>query len=66
MTRQTARIVAFVVLAVAFVILANLWVKQGALITLAAQVAMSVPPVPAVAALLLMLGSLAVLRRLGI
>lgn len=66
MTRQTARIVVFVVLAVAFVILANLWVKQGALITLAAQVAMSVPPVPAVAALLLMLGSLAVLRRLGI
>lgn len=31
-------------------VLANLWVRQDALITLAAQVAMAVPPVPALAA----------------
>ncbi len=47
-------------------VLANLWVRQGALITLAAQVAMAVPPVPALAALLVLLGALGLLRRIGI
>ncbi|MFO7945288.1 MAG: DUF6785 family protein [Armatimonadota bacterium] len=50
----------------AFCILANLWARQGALLTLAAQITMSVPPVPALAALLLMLGSLGLLRKIGI
>ncbi len=49
-----------------FLVLANLWVRQGALLTLAAQVAMAVPPVPALATLLVLLGGLTVLRRLGI
>jgi len=49
-----------------FLVLANLWVRQGALITLAAQVAMAVPPVPALAALLMLLGVLKISGRLGI
>ncbi len=66
MTRRTVGIIVLIALALGFLVLANLWVRQGELLTLAAQVSMSVPPVPAVAALLLMLGSLALLRRLGI
>ncbi|MEA3403508.1 MAG: DUF6785 family protein [Armatimonadota bacterium] len=48
-----------------FLVLANLWVRQGALITLAAQVAMAVPPVPALAALLLLLAALPIVRKIG-
>ncbi|HUS79827.1 MAG TPA: DUF6785 family protein [Armatimonadota bacterium] len=47
-------------------IVANLWVRQGALITLAAQIAMAVPPVPALAALLLLMPAVRVMRRVGI
>ncbi len=54
-------IVAFVLL-----IIANLWVRQGALITLATQAAMAVPPVPALAALLLLYAGFRWLRRVGI
>ncbi|MFW5868480.1 MAG: DUF6785 family protein [Armatimonadota bacterium] len=49
-----------------FLVLANLWVRQGALITLAAQVAIAVPPVPALAALLILLGAITVFRRIGL
>jgi len=48
-----------------FLVLANLWVRQGALLTLAAQVAMAVPPVPALVTLLVLLAGLRVLRRVG-
>ncbi len=48
-----------------FLVLANLWVRQGALLTLAAQVAMAVPPVPALVTLLVLLAGLGALRRLG-
>jgi len=60
---RTGRIL---LIGLAFLILANLWVRQGALITLAAQVAMAVPPVPALAALLILLAALHLLRRFGI
>ncbi|MFP3904677.1 MAG: DUF6785 family protein, partial [Armatimonadota bacterium] len=55
------------VLAVGFIflVLANLWVRQGALITLASQVAMAVPPVPALAVLVLLLAALPVIRHVG-
>lgn len=49
-----------------FLVLANLWVRQGALLTLAAQVAMAVPPVPALAALLILLIALGWIKHLGI
>ncbi|MGI5817001.1 MAG: DUF6785 family protein [Armatimonadota bacterium] len=48
-----------------FLVLANLWVRQGELITLASQASMAVPPVPAVAALLILLVGLGLLRRVG-
>lgn len=60
------RIGRILVIGFAFLVLANLWVRQGALITLAAQVAMAVPPVPALAALLILLGALKLSRRIGI
>jgi hypothetical protein len=49
-----------------FVVVANLWVKQGALITLSCQVAMSVPPIPAVGVLLLLLPLIPLTRRFGL
>ncbi len=60
------QLVAILIIGVALLILANLWVEQGALITLAAQVAMAVPPVPALLALLVMLVALPLLRRFGV
>ncbi|MBD3291489.1 MAG: hypothetical protein GF393_01085 [Armatimonadia bacterium] len=60
---RTGRIL---IIGLIFLVLANLWVRQGALITLAAQVAMAVPPVPALAALLILLAGLGLLKRLGI
>ncbi len=47
-------------------VLANFWVRQGALITLAAQVAMAVPPVPALGALIVLLAAYRLLKRIGI
>ena len=49
-----------------FLVIANFWVRQGELITLAAQISMAVPPVPALATLLVLLAGLRLLRRLGI
>lgn len=49
-----------------FLVIANLWVRQGELITLAAQISMAVPPVPALATLLVLLVGLGLLRHLGI
>ncbi|MFO8078724.1 MAG: DUF6785 family protein [Armatimonadota bacterium] len=49
-----------------FLVLANLWARQGELVTLASQATMAVPPVPAVAALLILLVALGLLRHLGI
>ncbi|MFP4250874.1 MAG: DUF6785 family protein [Armatimonadota bacterium] len=60
-----SRIVRVLLVCVVFLFLANLWTRQGALITLASQVAMAVPPVPALAALLLLLALLRPLRRIG-
>jgi len=60
------RIWKILLLGIPILILANLWVRQGALITLAAQVAMAVPPVPALAALLLLFPAIRVMRRVGI
>ncbi len=54
-----------VILAVALLLLANIWVKYAALITVSAQVAMSVPPIPALMALVLLLGISAGLRRIA-
>ncbi len=59
------RIGRILLIGLVFLVLANLWVRQGALITLAAQVAMAVPPVPALAALLVLLGALPIIRRFG-
>ena len=53
-------------LAVPILILANLWVRQGALITLAAQISMAVPPIPALAALLLLMPAVRFMKRVGI
>lgn len=47
-------------------IVANLWERQGALLTISAQVAMAVPPIPAVAVLFLLLPLMPILRRVGI
>lgn len=47
-------------------VLANLWVRQAALISIGAQVAMAVPPIPALAALLLLLAAFPLVRKLGI
>jgi len=60
------RIGRVVLVGLIFLVLANLWVRQGALLTLAAQVAMAVPPVPALVTLLVLLAGLALLRRVGI
>jgi len=60
------RTLRIVLLGLALLVLANLWVRQGALITLSCQVAMAVPPVPALAALLLLLPALRLLRRVGL
>ena len=60
------RTLGIVLVGLALLVLANLWVRQGALITLSCQVAMAVPPVPALAALLLMLPAARLLRRVGI
>ncbi|MEA3400813.1 MAG: DUF6785 family protein [Armatimonadota bacterium] len=54
------------VVALIVLILANLWVRQGALLTLAAQVAMAVPPVPALVTLLVLLAAVGLLRHVGI
>ncbi len=62
---MTGRAIGVLAVGFLFLLLANLWERQGALITLASQVAMAVPPVPALAALLLMLALLRPLRRLG-
>jgi hypothetical protein len=59
------RTLGIVLVGLALLVLANLWVRQGALITLSCQVAMAVPPVPALAALLLMLPAARLLRRVG-
>jgi len=45
-----------VALSAVFMWLAGLWIQQAALVTLSAQVGMAVPPVPAIAALLVLLG----------
>lgn len=55
-----------VLIALPILVLANLWVRQGELITLAAQISMAVPPVPALAALLILAPLFARLRRLGL
>ncbi len=60
------RIWKVLLLAVPLLILANLWVRQGALITLAAQISMSVPPIPALAALLLLMPAVRYMKRVGI
>lgn len=60
------RLVLVVLIGFAFVVIANLWVKQGALITLSCQVAMAVPPVPAIGVLLLLLPIIPLTRRFGI
>ncbi len=60
------RIGRVVLLGLIFLVLANLWVRQGALLTLAAQVAMAVPPVPALATLLVLLAGLGLVRKFGV
>ncbi len=60
------RIWKVLLLAVPILILANLWVRQGALITLAAQISMAVPPIPALAALLLLMPAVRFMKRVGI
>ncbi len=47
-------------------VLANLWVRQAALISIGAQVAMAVPPIPALAALLVLLAIYPLAKRLGL
>jgi len=46
--------------------LANLWVRQGELMSLATQVAIAVPPAPAFATLVLLLPVAVYVRRLGL
>jgi len=43
------------IIAVALLVLANIWMKYAALITLSSQVTMSVPPIPALMGLILLL-----------
>lgn len=62
---MTARALRVLLVGFVFLLLANLWERQGALITLASQAAMAVPPVPALAALLLLLALLKPLSRIG-
>ncbi|MGD9495388.1 MAG: DUF6785 family protein [Armatimonadota bacterium] len=60
------RIGRVLLLGLIFLVLANLWVRQGELLTLAAQVAMAVPPVPALVTLLVLLAGLRLLRKIGV
>ncbi len=68
MTRSNGayRLLLVALIGFVFVVVANLWVKQGALITLSCQVAMSVPPIPAVGVLLLLLPLIPLTRRFGL
>ncbi|MGD9496704.1 MAG: DUF6785 family protein [Armatimonadota bacterium] len=47
-------------------IVANLWERQSALLTISAQVAMAVPPIPALAVLLLLVALMPLLRRVRV
>lgn len=58
------RMTGVLVIGVVLLVLANLWVRQAALISIGAQVAMAVPPIPALAALLLLLAAYPLVRRL--
>ena len=53
------------VIALALLVLANIWMKYAALITVSAQVTMSVPPVPALMGLVVLLGLVALLRPIA-
>ncbi len=53
------------VIAVGLLVLANIWMKYAALITVSAQVTMSVPPIPALMGLVILIGLAALLRRLS-
>lgn len=53
------------VIALAMLVLANIWMKFAALITVSAQVAMSVPPIPALMGLVVLLGLGALLRPIS-
>ncbi len=55
-TGATFRFIRTVVVAALLMWLASMWVQRAALITLAAQIGMAVPPVPALLGLLLLLG----------
>lgn len=52
------------IVSIVLLVLANLWVRQAALISIGAQVAMAVPPIPALAALLALLAAYPLLRKL--
>ncbi|MGI5819530.1 MAG: DUF6785 family protein [Armatimonadota bacterium] len=60
------KMAAVLVIGVVLLVLANLWVRQAALISIGAQVAMAVPPIPALAALLLLLAAYPLVRRLRV
>ncbi|MGI5820025.1 MAG: DUF6785 family protein [Armatimonadota bacterium] len=50
---------------IALLVVANIWMKYAALITVSAQVAMSVPPIPALMGLVVLLALGALLRRIA-
>jgi hypothetical protein len=51
------------IIAVLLLVVATLWARQATLLTLSCQVAMSVPPIPALLGLLLLIGAGKILRR---
>ncbi|MGD8239880.1 MAG: hypothetical protein PVH68_15090 [Armatimonadota bacterium] len=53
-----------VLLCIAIMIVSSVWIQYAALLTLSAQVAMAVPPVPALVGFVCLLGYAAVARRL--
>ncbi len=54
-----------VLVGIALLVVANIWMKYAALVTVSAQVTMSVPPIPALMGLVLLLGLGALLRRIA-
>lgn len=63
--RRTSVTLRALVIAFAFSVAADIWVRQAAVLVRAAQVAESVPPIPAIAALVLLVGLNPLLRMFG-
>lgn len=57
---------AVLVIGLALLVLSNVWVRLAELLSISAQVSMAAPPIPALAALLLLLSAYPLVRRLRI